>query len=172
MMLPQHSSESVEWYTPEDYIKLVREVFFGDIDLDPASCERANKIIKARAIYTKEDDGLKQDWHGKVFCNPPYGRGVTNKWITKMIDSHKNNGVEGIILVNANTSTKWFKKLFDYPICFVNHRIAFINQYGEQQTSPPNANVFAYFGHGHRNYVFEEVFSKIGSIYMPRGLWK
>lgn len=58
------SSETAEWYTPPYITDMVRQ-FMGDIDLDPASCEAANRWIKAKRIYTIEDDGLALDWYGK-----------------------------------------------------------------------------------------------------------
>jgi len=42
------SSASVEWYTPAWLVELVRRVFRGVIDFDPASCAAANAIVKAR----------------------------------------------------------------------------------------------------------------------------
>jgi len=70
-----HSSASVEWYTPEWVAELARRVM-GSIDLDPASCDVAQRTIKALEYYTREDDGLAKPWVGNVFCNPPYGRTV------------------------------------------------------------------------------------------------
>ena len=46
----------------------------GGIDLDPASCAEANKIVQAKQFYSQRDDGLKQPWFGRIWLNPPYGR--------------------------------------------------------------------------------------------------
>lgn len=42
------SSASAEWYTPAWLVRLVRRVFRGVIDFDPASCAAANAIVKAK----------------------------------------------------------------------------------------------------------------------------
>ena len=52
------SSESNEWYTPARYVDAAR-LTLGSIDLDPASCEAANKIVKAKTFYSKDRDGLE-----------------------------------------------------------------------------------------------------------------
>jgi hypothetical protein len=51
-----------EWYTPSRYVDAGRRVL-GAIDLDPASCARANETVKASIYWTKADDGLKQPWN-------------------------------------------------------------------------------------------------------------
>jgi hypothetical protein len=68
-----YSSESNEWFTPARYLEAVHEVM-GGVDLDPASNPQANIVVRATKYFTKDDDGLKQDWLGRVFMNPPYGK--------------------------------------------------------------------------------------------------
>ena len=73
-------NESHEWYTPRPLIEKLGVEF----DLDPASSTAANTLIQAKNIFTKEDDGLKQDWYGNVWLNPPYGKDVPI-WLEKAI---------------------------------------------------------------------------------------
>lgn len=66
----QHSAAKVEHGSPPDVIEAARKVM-GGIDLDPASSKLFNTVVKAKCIFTEKSDGLKQQWHGRVFLNPP-----------------------------------------------------------------------------------------------------
>lgn len=68
----RHSSESNSHYTPASVIARARFVL-ERIDLDPASCEEANRTVRAARIFTESDDGFTKPWSGRVFCNPPGG---------------------------------------------------------------------------------------------------
>lgn len=116
------SSDSAEWATPQDfYDKLNAEFHFT---LDPcATAENA----KCEKYYTKEQDGLTQDWTGEtVFCNPPYGRKI-GAWIEKCYKHSLNGGGTAVMLIPSRTDTQWFH---DYvygkaEIRFVKGRIRF-----------------------------------------------
>jgi hypothetical protein len=58
-------------YTPPQIFEALGLVF----DLDPCSPRPAHSV-PARKIYTIEDDGLRQPWHGLTFVNPPFGVGT------------------------------------------------------------------------------------------------
>jgi hypothetical protein len=107
------SSESVEWYTPKIYIEAARDVM-GSIDLDPASSEMANEIVKATRYITQDDipDGLSQNWEGNVWLNPPYGKG-SGSFTTKLIEEYSSGRVKSaILLLNAyGFDTIWFQPL-------------------------------------------------------------
>lgn len=142
MTIAQHLSQSVEWYTPEKYIEAARRVL-GVIELDPASCELANHVVRARNFF--DDDGLELSWYGSVWLNPPY---PPKKWVKKLIDEFENREMvdEAILLTNNATEAQWFKPLRKYPKVFTDHRIHFWNDSGVQH-NPTHGNCFTYFGH-------------------------
>jgi hypothetical protein len=153
------SSESNSWYTPERYINAVRQALGGEIGLDPASSPEANRTVGATKIFTLEDNGLLLPWSGyrTAFLNPPYGtykdeNGRTQSraaaWCRKAIDEFKSGSIEAcIILVNSLHSQSWQRPLYDFPICFVDHRIQFVSADGSENENPTFQNIFIYLGH-------------------------
>lgn len=82
-----NNSGNNEWYTPERYIELARDVL-GEIDLDPASCEYANRTVRAARYFSEENDGLCQEWCGRVWMNPPYSADLVGKFTRKFVDEY------------------------------------------------------------------------------------
>lgn len=108
------SSDSPEWYSPPHIVEIAT-VFLGAIDLDP-SWHPASPV-KAAITYTKADDGLSREWHGKVYLNPPYGREIDG-WIEKLVAEHEaGNVTEAIALLPARTDTEWWRRLDAFPRC-------------------------------------------------------
>lgn len=96
------TSGSVEWATPQELFDRLNEEFH--FTLDPCSTD---ENAKCRKHYTKEQDGLSQDWTGEtVYCNPPYGREMV-KWIRKCYE-HFVGGGTAVMLIPARTDTKAF----------------------------------------------------------------
>ena len=161
------SSQSNEWFTPAKYIAAARQVMGGAIELDPASCEEANLVVKAARYYTQAEDGLSQPWHARsLWLNPPYGKtGKTSNqafWTHKLIAEYRaGNVAEAILLVNAVTDCAWFAPLWEQFICFTNHRIKFYNSAG-QPDSPTKGNAFVYFGP--QSEIFRTAFSQFGAV--------
>lgn len=77
-MIPQHLSNSAEHQTPSYIVEPSRKVLVR-IDLDPASCTEANKVVQALTYYAPPHDGLLFDWDGRVLLNPPGGALVVTK---------------------------------------------------------------------------------------------
>lgn len=160
------SSESNEWFTPSQYVEKARELM-GSIDVDPASNAYANeKVVQAKIYYDIQTNGLDKLWHGRVWLNPPYGRdeGGSNQetWSRRLIEQYEAGITkEAVLLVNANTEAKWFQPLYNYLICFTNHRIRFYNTEGTPN-QPTQGNAFIYFGNQPER--FTELFGMFGVI--------
>ena len=152
-----------EWYTPREIIDLVTEFFGGNIDLDPASCEEANRVVRACQYYSQESSGLEQDWLGNVFLNPPYSRELLTPFIDKAIqqamDSFTN---QTIILVNNVTDTKNFHKLLNHSnsMCLIKGRLKFWNPARPAAQCPVQGQVLFYMGK--ESAYFRALFSRIG----------
>lgn len=151
---------SNEWYTPGVFIEAARDVL-GTIDLDPASCETANRVVQAKKIYTVDDDGLGHEWCGRLWVNPPYDD--AGSWIDKLDYEYQTGRViEAILTVFANTSTRYFQPLWEYPMCFPIGRIKFISPDPGKNNSATKDSVFVYFGQNVQR--FREVFSQFGPV--------
>lgn len=68
----RHSSSDDAWFTPPAIIEAARATMDG-IDLDPASCAKANEHVRASRFLDKDENGFGRPWSGKVFLNPPGG---------------------------------------------------------------------------------------------------
>ena len=152
-----------EWYTPGKYIKSVRAVL-GGIDLDPASCEQANRVIKAKKIYTASDSGLDHTWRGRVFINPPYSD--NKKFAEKLRDEYSTGNVtEAIALLGAHAiETQWFAPYWDHVLCFTGHRINFNTPDGQAVAGNINGSVFVHLGNISQHESFADEFGKHGYV--------
>lgn len=154
--------KSDEWYTPANYVELVRDVL-GSIDLDPASSLKAQTVVGATLWYGKAEDGLAHDWAGRVFLNPPYSNPAP--FVAKLLEALGTGDVpEAIVLTNNTTDTEWAQSLLDASaaVCFTRGRIAFdqVDKEG-RRTEIPNTRqgqIFFYLGNDADSFVeaFEE----------------
>lgn len=159
-----NSSESPEWYTPSRYIDAARKVM-GSIDLDGASCEAANKVVGATQFFTAVDDALNKPWHGNVWLNPPYGKSApkgNTLFIPKLVAEYKAGNVTAAITLTSahGTETSWFKQLWDFTVCFTDHRVLYWNEDGIG--APTFGSAFTYMGPNPD--LFTAVFSQFGTV--------
>ncbi|PGM47390.1 DNA N-6-adenine-methyltransferase [Bacillus thuringiensis] len=89
------------WYTPIDFFNKLNDEFSFEIDVcalpENAKCDK---------YFTPEMDGLKQEWKGVCWMNPPYGR-VIGGWVKKAYESSLN-GATVVCLLPARGDTKWW----------------------------------------------------------------
>lgn len=126
-----HLEKKETWETPAHIFDSLNAEF--NFTLDPC-CNEQN--AKCKTYFTKEDNGLTQNWAGhRVFMNPPYGRAL-KFWIEKAYNEWKTNNTLIVGLIPADvTDTAYF---WDYvykiaEIRFIKGRLKFkgVNTKGE-----------------------------------------
>jgi ParB family chromosome partitioning protein len=155
-----------EWYTPSEYIELARQCM-GGIDIDPASCELAQSTVKAKRYYSIDEDGLRQDWNGRVWMNPPYSKDLCVLFINKLIDEIDYGRVtEACVLVNNATDTGWCQRLLEIAeaVCFVSGRIRIFDKAGKPANSPLQGQLVAYYGPDVGAFV--QAFGRVGVCFV------
>jgi hypothetical protein len=132
-LAPLFSSATDRWATPGDvYAALDREFRF---DLDPCPLDG-------------DTDGLSPlfcQWKGRrVFCNPPYGRGL-GEWLLRGTEADI-----AVFLIPARTDTKWFHEVVlprASEIRFLKKRLRF----GGSTNNAPFPSMVVVFRKGERN---------------------
>lgn len=117
----QHRGQD-EWLTPPHIITAL-----GPFDLDPCA-PRVRPWPTADRHYSVQDDGLRQDWRGMVWLNPPYS--TTTRWVARLA-SHG----DGIALLFARTETAmWHDHIWPHATCllFLRGRIKFHRSDGRE----------------------------------------
>jgi ParB family chromosome partitioning protein len=156
-----------EWYTPIEFVEAARSVL-GEIDLDPATSEQAQEKIKARKFFTLADDGLKQEWNGRVWLNPPFAQPHIADFVSKMVAERRAERVTAAIMLTHNyTDTAWFHEGAGCAdaICFTRGRVKFYDAKGNI-AAPTQGQAFFYLGHDVT--YFAEAFRNVGFIVEPR----
>ena len=135
-----------DWITPKEVIDEL-----GPFDLDPCQSMTQPWPCATRG-YTLEDDGLNEDWSGRVWLNPPYGKYV-GLWLNRL-SAHQY----GTALVFARTETKWFQ-LTVWPtasaILFVYGRFWFLRPDGSKHDNAGGPSVLVAYGHYDRTRLEE-----------------
>lgn len=127
------SSKTDLWATPQDLFDKYNATYHFELDVcaipQNAKCEK---------FYTPKMDGLKQEWKGVCWCNPPYGSQI-GKWVEKGCKSFATV----VMLLPARTDTKWFH---DY--CLPYGKIEFLRgrlKFGGCEKSAPFPSMIVVF---------------------------
>ncbi len=126
-----------EWYTPRELVNAL-----GKFDLDP--CAPHHGFYTADKCYDRFDDGLKQNWGGRVFCNPPYNRKLIVPFITKMAEH--GNGIA--LIFNRMDIALWHEVIFPSAdaMLVMRGRVRFINKDGKQGAAGGCGSVLVAWG--------------------------
>ena len=130
------SSKTDMWATPQDFFDKLNEEFNFTVDVcaipENAKCDK---------FFTPEINGLKQEWTGVCWCNPPYGREI-GKWVEKSYIA-STWGATVVMLLPARTDTKWFHEYIynKAEIRFIKGRLKF----GNSKTAAPFPSMVVIF---------------------------
>lgn len=110
---------TVERYTPPEIFTALGLTF----DLDVAAPPGGVAWVPAGRALSASEDGLSMPWTGRVWVNPPYGRGI-DRWLTRLADHG-----DGVALVFGRTDTNWWGDAARRAtaVCFVRGRVRFID---------------------------------------------
>lgn len=90
-----------ELYTPS----YIFEKLGLEFDIDVCGPVGGLSWIPAKRTFSRLDNGLIQQWQGRVWMNPPFS--APNDWVMKWLD-HKN----GVMLAPLSKSN-WFIRLWE-----------------------------------------------------------
>ncbi len=134
------SSKTDLWSTPQDLFDKYNNLYHFETDVcalpENAKCEK---------YYTPIVDGLKQEWKGVCWCNPPYGKDIS-KWIVKAVES----SATVVMLLPARTDTKWF-----HNYCLKYGKIEFLKgrlKFGDSKTPAPFPSMIVVFENNFFNF--------------------
>lgn len=132
------SSLADDWGTPLDLFRELNSRWHFTLD----ACANPENAKCAR-YFTRELDGIAQDWGQEVvFCNPPYGRRETGRWLRKAWEASQA-GATVVLLIPARTDTGWWH---DYAakgeVTFLRGRLRFTHPTAKGDAAPfPSAIV-------------------------------
>lgn len=110
------SSKTDLWETPQPFFEALKEEFPFTLDV----CALPENA-KCDDFFSPQQDGLKQEWKGVCWMNPPYGRGI-GAWVKKAYESKATV----VCLLPSRTDTRWWH---DYcmrgEIRFIKGRLKF-----------------------------------------------
>lgn len=126
------SSKTDQWATPQNFFDRLNEEFHFELDV----CAD-EKNTKCKKFFTEEMDGLKMQWGGVNWMNPPYGREI-GKWVKKASENPLT-----VCLLPARTDTRWFHDyiLGKAEIRFIKGRLKF----GDSKNSAPFPSMVVIF---------------------------
>lgn len=103
-------SGSNEWYYPRsEYIKLCEKHEIYPI-IDVAATKKYHLCAD---YFTKKDDALTKEWLDTSWMNPPLGKGMTKKFITKAYEQWWKHNIDILAIVPTGViSRQYFKPLW------------------------------------------------------------
>ena len=107
-------------YSPNDDLYTPPEIFEAlNVTFDVDVCAPTGGLpwIPARRSIDISEDGLKTEWEGRVWLNPPYSN--PTPWVDKWLEN--KNG----IMIAPYSKSHWFMKLWNSEAVILNNPVNF-----------------------------------------------
>lgn len=150
-----------EYYTP----KYIFDALGVQFDLDVA-CPNDQSVVIHTPCYRKiieKEDGLKTEWNGFVWMNPPYGHEKNKEiWLNKFF-MH----MDGVALMPDRTSTGWWQNSAKCSDAFlqVHGKIKFITEDGTIAGQPGNGTTLFAIGDRGVQALFNAQANGLGTVF-------
>ena len=140
------------WLTPHYIIDAL-----GPFDTDPCCPDGGMPWPTASRMITKTEDGLKQEWTGRVWLNPPYGREALPFF--KRMASYSG----GVALMFVRTDTAlWQDYIFPFAtaIAYLRGRLRFHHQDGSLGATATAPSALVAYGEWARSQLLAAICDK------------
>ena len=148
-----------EWYTP----RYVFDALGCEFDLDVAAPMFGPRHVPAK--HWLAVDGLRVNWRGFVWMNPPFGgRNALAVWLDRFF-AHGN----GIALTPDRTSAPWWQDAAQKAdaILFTRGKIKFERPDGSVGGSPGSGVTLWASGEHARQALYRASFAGLGTVWFP-----
>lgn len=126
-----------EYSTPPGLFNWLNNVF--GFEMDVCALPENAKCLK---FFTPDDDGLRQEWKGRFWMNPPFGREI-GLWVKKAYESAKSGKALVVCLLPASTDTRWWHN-YVQPFADV-HFLCGRLRFGGRKSRAPFGSAIAIF---------------------------
>lgn len=124
-------SGKADWETPPELMAALY-ARFGHFDLDPCASHATSKATYHYSLDIRRD-GLTNPWFGRVYMNPPYGRGI-KAWVKKAFEQVRDGYADAVVaLLPVSTDTEWWQTYVTaaaFNVYFLKGRVKFVGAPG------------------------------------------
>ncbi len=114
-----------EWGTPPDLFNHYHRKYNFMLDVSASA-----DLAKCKRYFTREQDGLRQEWSGTCWLNPPYSNRQIGAWCKKAYQSARA-GALVVALLPVFTDAQWFRDYGSHAeIELLNGRLQFVGGTG------------------------------------------
>lgn len=113
-------TQRIDWETPQALFDRLNSEF--NFQTDVCANETNHKCAR---YFSPAQDGLKQEWSGMCWMNPPYGRRIV-PWIEKAYQSACSGHATVVCLIPVRSDNEWWKYVLQSELRFIRGRITFV----------------------------------------------